>query len=118
VSPQYRSSLVFNSAERRMRVAPRVACLGRLSKEWAVNTFLDQRVLDRIRAEYLEMPGLKLRMEQVQRLFGIEQTMCKLILDALVNTSFLCLQSDGTYVRLTEGYRGCLETVRSTSQST
>jgi hypothetical protein len=29
--------------------------------------------------------------------------MCKLILDALVKTSFLCLKSDGTYVRLTEG---------------
>jgi hypothetical protein len=68
-----------------------------------MNTFLDQRVLERLRAEYLEMPGLKLRSEQVQRLCGIEQTMCKLVLDALVRTSFLCLKSDGTYVRLTEG---------------
>jgi hypothetical protein len=68
-----------------------------------MNTFVDQRVLERLRAEYLEMPGLKLRIEQVQRLCGIEQTMCKLILDALVKTSFLCLKSDGTYVRLTEG---------------
>jgi hypothetical protein len=68
-----------------------------------MNTFLDQRVLERLRAEYLEMPGLKLRIEQVQRLCGIEQTMCKLVLDALVRTSFLCLKSDGTYVRLTEG---------------
>jgi DNA-binding NarL/FixJ family response regulator len=33
-----------------------------------MNTFLDQRVLERLRAEYLEMPGLKLRIEQVQRL--------------------------------------------------
>jgi hypothetical protein len=49
-----------------------------------VNTFPDQRVLERLRAEYLEMPGLKLRIEQVQRLCGIEQTRCKLILDALV----------------------------------
>jgi hypothetical protein len=68
-----------------------------------MNTFLDQRVLERLRAEYLEMPGLKLRIEQVQRLCGIEQTMCRLILDALVKTRFLCLKSDGTYVRLTEG---------------
>ena len=68
-----------------------------------MNTFLDQRVLERVRAEYLEMPGLKLRSEQVQRRCGIEQTMCKLVLDALVRTSFLCLKSDGTYVRLTEG---------------
>jgi predicted transcriptional regulator len=68
-----------------------------------VNTFIDQRVLDRLRAEHLEMPGMKLRIEQVQRLCGIEQTMCKLVLDALVKTGFLCQKSDGTYVRLTEG---------------
>ena len=68
-----------------------------------MNTFLDQRVLERLRAEYLEMPGMKLRIEQVQRLCGIEQTMCKLVLDALVNAGFLCLKSDGTYVRSTEG---------------
>jgi hypothetical protein len=68
-----------------------------------VNTFPDQLVLERLRAEYLEMPGMKLRIEQVQRLCGIEQTMCKLILDALVMAGFLCMKSDGTYVRLTEG---------------
>ncbi len=38
---------------------------------------LDQRVLERIRAEYLEMPGLKLTADQLQRLCGIEQTICK-----------------------------------------
>ncbi len=68
-----------------------------------MNTFLDQRVLERLRAEYLEMPGMKLTFEQVQRLCGIEQTTCKLVLDALVKDSFLRLKSDGTYVRLTDG---------------
>jgi hypothetical protein len=68
-----------------------------------VNTFLDQGVLERLRAEYLEMPGMKLRAEQVQRLCGIERTMCTLVLDALVKTNFLSLKSDGTYVRLTDG---------------
>jgi hypothetical protein len=68
-----------------------------------VNTFIDQRVLARPRAEYLEMPGMKLTIEQVERLCGIEAAMCQLVLDALVKASFLCLKSDGTYVRLTEG---------------
>ena len=68
-----------------------------------MSTFLDQRVLERLRSEYLEMPGMKLRIEQVQRLCGIEPTTCKLVLDALVKAKFLCLRSDGTYVRLTEG---------------
>ena len=67
-----------------------------------MNTFIDQRVLERLRAEYLEMPGMKLRLEQVQRLCGIEQTMCKLVLDALVKTNFMRLNSDGTYVRVTD----------------
>ena len=65
--------------------------------------FLDQRVLQRIRAEYLEMPGMKLTAGQLQRFCGIEQTVCKPILDALVKTGFRCLRHDGTYVRLTEG---------------
>ena len=68
-----------------------------------MNTFLDQRVLTRLRAEYLEMPGLKLTIEQVQRLCGIEPRMCKPLLDTLVKASFLRLNPDGTYVRLTEG---------------
>jgi hypothetical protein len=73
----------------------------------SVNTFLDQRVVARLRAEYLEMPGMKLRIEQVQRFCGIEPPMCKLVLDALVKAQFLLLTSDGSYVRLTED-PGCL----------
>ena len=65
-----------------------------------MKTFVDQRVLERLRAEYLEMPGMKLRIEQVQRLCGIDETTCKLVLDALVKASILCLKSDGTYARL------------------
>jgi hypothetical protein len=68
-----------------------------------VNIFIDQRVLERIRAEYLEMPGMKLTMEQMQRLCGIDQAMCQLVLESLVKANFLCLKSDKTYVRLTEG---------------
>lgn len=74
-----------------------------MSIELTVNTFLDQRVLERLRAEYLEMPGMKLTIEQIQRLCGIEPAMCKPLLDALVKVGFLRLNADGTYVRLTEG---------------
>ena len=65
--------------------------------------FLDQRLLERIRAEYLEMPGMQLTANQLQRFCGIEQRVCKPILNALVKTGFLLLRHDGTYVRLTEG---------------
>jgi hypothetical protein len=60
-----------------------------------------QDVLTRLRAEFLEMPGLRLKSEQVQRLCGVERTLCQMMLDALVNEGFLCVGSDGRYARLT-----------------
>jgi hypothetical protein len=63
-----------------------------------------ERIAERLRAEYLEMPGLQLRPEQVQRFCGIEQAICQVVLDALVASKFLCLRTDGRYARLTEGY--------------
>jgi hypothetical protein len=59
--------------------------------------------LIRLRAEFLEMPGLRLTSDQVQRLCGIEGTLCQRVLDSLVETRFLCLKTDGAYARLTEG---------------
>jgi hypothetical protein len=62
-----------------------------------------QDLSDRVRAEYLEMPGLHLTADQVQRLCGIEATICALILDSLVTSRFLCLTTNGHYARLTDG---------------
>ncbi len=59
-----------------------------------------QQVLERIRAEYLEMPGMSLKLEQVQRLCGIEQSICQMAPDSLVEANFLCPKSDGSYGRL------------------
>lgn len=60
-------------------------------------------VFQRLRAEYLEMPGLRLTADQVQRLCGIERFMCQSVLEALVASKFLCMSSDGAYKRLTDG---------------
>jgi hypothetical protein len=60
-------------------------------------------LLKRIRAEYLEMPGLRLTLEQARRLCGVERALCKMVLDALVAEKFLCVKVDGAYARLTEG---------------
>jgi hypothetical protein len=54
----------------------------------------------RLRAEYLEMPGLCLKPEEVQRLCGLERLVCQAVLDALVADKFLCVRTDGEYVRL------------------
>lgn len=61
-------------------------------------------VIERIRAEYLEMPGLRLRAEQVQRLCGIEQRVCRLVLDTLVDAQFLSVNPEGQYGRSTDGH--------------
>jgi hypothetical protein len=61
-----------------------------------------QDVLARLRAEYLETPGLRLTAAQVQGLCGIEPTLCRSVLDALVEAKFLCVAPDGTYRRPTD----------------
>ena len=68
-----------------------------------MSTSLNQEVLERIRAEYLEMPGLRLTVEQVQRLCGIERAICRVVLETLVEAKFLCTKSTGAYARLTDG---------------
>ena len=60
-----------------------------------MSTCRPEQILERLRAEYLEMPGMRLNLEQVQRLCGIERSMCKLALDALLESKFLCVRSDG-----------------------
>jgi hypothetical protein len=51
------------------------------------------------------MPGLRLKREQVQRLCGIERSVCQVALDFLVKSNFLCVKSDGCYTRLADGNR-------------
>ena len=60
-------------------------------------------VIARLRAEYLEMPGLRLKSGQVQRLCGIEQTLCQRALELLVDARFLRVSADGHYSRVTDG---------------
>jgi hypothetical protein len=64
-----------------------------------------QAVRERIRAEYLEMPGMNLTSDQVARLCGMERSACQTVLDALVEAKFLTLTTDGTYVRRTDDVR-------------
>jgi hypothetical protein len=51
-----------------------------------------------IRAEYEEMPGLRLTRAQVQRLWLLEPTACDNVLRALVDAGYLRLTASG-YVR-------------------
>jgi len=64
---------------------------------------MEHGTIERVKAEFLEMPGLRLTANQVHRLCGIERTQCVAVLDVLVREKFLCEKRDGTYARLTEG---------------
>ena len=64
-----------------------------------MNSSVVPYVVQRIRAEYLEMPGLSLKPEQVQRLCGVERAACESALEALVETGFLWRRADGAYGR-------------------
>jgi hypothetical protein len=59
-------------------------------------------LLSRIRGEFLEMPGLRLTREQARRLWALDDTTCRWLLDALVEARFLTLQPDGRYGRPSE----------------
>jgi hypothetical protein len=45
------------------------------------------------------MPGMQLTLAQAQRLFGLEPTACRRVIDALVDASFLRWTASGTIVR-------------------
>lgn len=57
----------------------------------------------RIRAEYLEMPGLSLTHGQACRLWGLDPGVCAALLDALVEQRFLRQIRDGAFVRADTG---------------
>ena len=60
-------------------------------------------LIERVRAEYLEMPALSLTPAQLARLCGIDRTMCDLVLQVRSDQKFLGPTPDGRYARLVEG---------------
>ena len=62
-----------------------------------------RQAFDRIRAEYLEVPGIALTAAQVQRLSGVHISICALVLEDLVRAQFLHKGLDGSYARGSDG---------------
>ena len=50
----------------------------------------DEGLMERVRAEFREMPGLRLTPRQAQRLWGCDKDTCVTVLDHLVESRFLC----------------------------
>ncbi len=58
------------------------------------------RLVERIREEYVALPGLKLTREQACRLWGVGHETCTAALDALLAEGFLRETGTGKYVAL------------------
>ena len=52
-----------------------------------------------VRKEFQEIPGQKLTKSQVQRLWGLDQDTCEVLVEALVQARFLTRTSTGAYGR-------------------
>jgi hypothetical protein len=57
------------------------------------------RLVERARGEYLEMPGLQLTISQARRLWGLDEETCGALLTALVEQHFLLRTAAGMHVR-------------------
>ncbi|MEO8682444.1 MAG: hypothetical protein ABI665_25575 [Vicinamibacterales bacterium] len=56
-------------------------------------------LLDRVRGEFLEMPGLRLTPAQAARLWGVSDPIARGLLTTLAETRFLVHRDDGSYAR-------------------
>jgi hypothetical protein len=56
-------------------------------------------LLQRVRAEFNEMPGLRLTPAQAARLLGLDASSCQRVINALVGADFLKRAADGSVMR-------------------
>jgi len=63
---------------------------------------MDEQLLARIRAEFLEMPGLHLTLAQARRLWHLDDAICRAALDELVRAKFLTRNANGAFTRRSE----------------
>ncbi|HZR25298.1 MAG TPA: hypothetical protein VFA59_17010 [Vicinamibacterales bacterium] len=57
-------------------------------------------VVQRVRAEFLEMPGLQLTPTQARRLWNLEGETCRAVIETLVAEAFLRWTASGAITRL------------------
>ena len=53
----------------------------------------------RVRAEFDEMPGLRLTITQASRLFGLDRDLCRTVVDRLVRVEYLRHTDGGAVTR-------------------
>jgi hypothetical protein len=58
------------------------------------------RLVQRVRNEFIEMPGLQLTLPQAARLWGLDLEASRQVIDALVEGAFLRWTPRGTVMRI------------------
>ena len=61
---------------------------------------LPQTLVQRVRAEFLEMPGLSVTFWQAMRLWDLDERVCRAVLDVLVQCGFLTETRRGAFRRV------------------
>jgi predicted transcriptional regulator of viral defense system len=56
-------------------------------------------IVNAVKREYDEMPGLALTVEQAQRLWALEPRMCRAALGRLVDVGYLCRTEGGQFAK-------------------
>ena len=68
---------------------------------WPMSTNNDTltALMELVRSEFMEIPGLSLTRDQIQRLWGLDSAIADLVIAELLHSGFLRLSARGQYVR-------------------
>lgn len=67
-------------------------------------TIKEDTLLRRVRGEFREMPGMRLTADQAMRLWGLDRQACEKMLNSLVASHYLEVDSNGRYRKAHCGY--------------
>jgi len=56
-------------------------------------------LMERVQAEYVEMPGLSVTLPQAQRLWAVDQRTCAEVFSRLIRSGMLRMTTKGRFVR-------------------
>ena len=59
-----------------------------------------RQLVERVRCEFLEMPGLRLTIPQAARLWGLDVLSCEAVVDVLIRCGFLQRTASGAVARV------------------
>ena len=75
-------------------------CFALVGKKYLMSPRELHAIVERVRCEFLEMPGLRVTPPQAARLWGLDLRSCEAVIDALIRSAFLKRTSSGAVARL------------------